>query len=183
MLPRLDIVGQRFGSLVVVQDDFEKLVSASGRSSNYVVVVRCDCGTAKTMWKAHLKRTKSCGCMTSEMCSEANKTHGMSKSRIYHSWCLHMREGVVCKRWESLEKLIEDTGAAADARIVRVNKTKLLSPRNYKLNHGVGRLITINGQEKNLKGWSIVLGVSRERARQLESSGRLQQRVASAITN
>ena len=78
MLPRRDLVGQRFGRLLV--KDFAGL--ASGKNAKWLC--QCDCGTQKTILGQSLVsgRTHSCGCFQKE-CLQNNP-------RILHG---HARNG------------------------------------------------------------------------------------------
>lgn len=61
---------------------------------------------------------------------------------------------------------------------------------NYELNEDVskkekyncGKKISMDGLTKNMASWSRVLGVSRERVRQLYSLGKLEGRVRNALS-
>ena len=82
-MPRLiDLTGQRFGRLVVVERAEN---SADGRAR---WLCRCDCGQSKTVLGEHLKkgRTKSCGCAKSESSSKRFKKHGGRNSKLYRIW-------------------------------------------------------------------------------------------------
>ncbi len=61
------IVGQRFGRLVVVAEAPSKL-RADGYGKRAQWMCRCDCGTTKVVPANHLRRgdTRSCGCMSRE---------------------------------------------------------------------------------------------------------------------
>lgn len=62
--PRKDLTGERFGRLVVLG-----LADVPDRKGFIFWRVRCDCGTEKTVMQNNLVfgRTKSCGCLSSEM--------------------------------------------------------------------------------------------------------------------
>lgn len=100
-MKKLNLVGQRYGKLVVVENAGVK----NGRSYSYC---DCDCGKKhilimnKQLRNGH---TKSCGCYKAEVISkigkqtgstniikahkvawEQNKTHGASKTRLYRIW-------------------------------------------------------------------------------------------------
>ena len=69
-MPKLiDLTGQRFGRLVVIERADN---SADGRAR---WLCRCDCGQSKTVLGEHLKkgRTKSCGCAKSDLPVNASK--------------------------------------------------------------------------------------------------------------
>lgn len=64
MVKKIDLTGQRFGRLVVVEDSGER---AHGNGS-VMWMCLCDCGNTKQARGDHLSsgRTKSCGCIVRE---------------------------------------------------------------------------------------------------------------------
>ena len=75
---RLNLVGKRFGRLVVLR------FSGINKNGNSTWVCRCDCGTEKVVSGAHLQSgaSTSCGCIRREQL----QTHGGSKTRLYGIW-------------------------------------------------------------------------------------------------
>lgn len=71
--PRKNIIGQRFGRLVVIG-----LCDEWSKGGHRLVQIRCDCGTVKSMVRGGLinGRTKSCGCLRSETLSSIKTKHG-----------------------------------------------------------------------------------------------------------
>lgn len=64
---RKDLIGERFGRLVVLQRDFEK----QGKSPYWLC--QCDCGNIKSVSSAKLRNgTQSCGCLQKEKTSIKN---------------------------------------------------------------------------------------------------------------
>lgn len=78
---RLDLTGQKFGRLTVVE---------FYRSNQRCPVwrCRCDCGNEAYVSTEHLRSgtTKSCGCLHSKVLLERNYKHGGSKERLYGVW-------------------------------------------------------------------------------------------------
>lgn len=72
-MKKLNVVGKRFGRLLVISETENK--DGSGRRK---VLCQCDCGKQKTTVTTHLVdgHTKSCGCLQKERASSANTTHG-----------------------------------------------------------------------------------------------------------
>lgn len=108
---RLDLIGQRFGKLTVVELD-------GIRNQNCYWRCKCDCGGEKVVLGAQLTsgKTRSCGCLLKEVTAERNSTHKMTGTRIYNRWagmlqrCRDKRNrayggrGIsVCKEWEKFE--------------------------------------------------------------------------------
>lgn len=77
--PLHDLVGKRFGKLVVICEAERK------PNTPRMWLCRCDCGNTTTVRGSHLTdgSTKSCGCVNSELLIERNTTHGDSHSRLY----------------------------------------------------------------------------------------------------
>ncbi|MBP5422456.1 MAG: hypothetical protein J6Y78_08465 [Paludibacteraceae bacterium] len=107
----IDLTGQRFGKLVVLEQD--KSINDNKHSR---WICKCDCGNTKSVISYSLRKgiTKSCGCIGPHGKKGVNKTHGMSKTRIYHEWlsmrgrCLpnspnsynyYQRGITVCEEW------------------------------------------------------------------------------------
>jgi hypothetical protein len=76
----IDLAGQRFGRLSVL-----RRVPCHGASR---WLVRCDCGTQKTVAGGSLRSgdTQSCGCLHRERCSVTHSTHGQSGSELHRIW-------------------------------------------------------------------------------------------------
>ena len=113
MPPRVEVIGHRHGSLVVVAD-------ATARGTVRVVVARCDCGDEREYRLGNLRfgSSKSCGCVARAMSGARRRTHGRSKNDpLYRVWrgmiirCTHPsadnydRYGgagvTVCERWRA----------------------------------------------------------------------------------
>lgn len=79
---KIDLVGQRFGRLSVIEE--------AGRDKRGKVLweCQCDCGNRVIVSSSNLKmeRTLSCGCLQRERVVEANTKHGMSKHPLYSVW-------------------------------------------------------------------------------------------------
>jgi hypothetical protein len=63
---------------------------------------RCDCGTEKVVNSGHLHsgKSRSCGCLSSEITTTRNITHGMSNTRVYTEWA-SMKQRCSCKTQSS----------------------------------------------------------------------------------
>jgi hypothetical protein len=115
----VDITGQRFGRLLVLQD--------IGRTSRGQVkwLCRCDCGTetATISYKLRTGHTRSCGCLQRDC---AGFKHGHAGSSTHGSWramherCYYPRNkrypnyggrGIyVCARWHVFLPFLADMG-------------------------------------------------------------------------
>lgn len=77
-----DLSGNKYGRLTVV-----KFSHYANNYKQYWECI-CNCGRNKTVEKHRLisGNTKSCGCLSEENVRNVNKTHGMSRTRIYNIW-------------------------------------------------------------------------------------------------
>ena len=83
-----DIVGQRFGRLVITDylGFYNKKNTNSEKGKEHYYNAKCDCGkTSEEIMRRNLTRgkIKSCGCLHKEGLSEMATTHGLSKHKLY----------------------------------------------------------------------------------------------------
>lgn len=127
-----DIIGKKFGRLLVVEEDHKKLKK---RDRGYFRIMPfykclCDCGNVKIVSKFDLLygRVRSCWCMRREQASingkKSSTTHGMKNSRFYRIFngikfrCLNKNSkeffryggrGIrVCDHWLKFENFRDD---------------------------------------------------------------------------
>lgn len=114
-----DITGQKFGKLTVV--GFDKIIN------HYSYwIVKCDCGTVKSVRKDTLKIIKSCGCEKKKqdlINLNVKNNHKLSKNPLYSIW-IHMIQrcekeynasyssyggrGIsVCDEWHDLNQFVK----------------------------------------------------------------------------
>ena len=78
----LELIGQRYGRLVVVER------KGSNKQGNSMWLCKCDCGQETIVNSQRLKsaKTKSCGCYRSVPIVKLNTTHGKTNTRLYTIW-------------------------------------------------------------------------------------------------
>lgn len=198
-LPRriqcVNMVGQRFGRLVVVVEDPET------KHGDRKWLCGCDCGETAVVRQKDLKsgNTSSCGCLHREATSAANTRHGDCRpgrrSPLYKIWAGMLRRcnnsnevafpvyggrGIkVCERWHRYENFAEDMGGnfSATMSLDRVDNEKGYEPGNVRWattttqarNKRNNRRITFRGETRVMSEWAEVLNIP---------AGRVQRRLA-----
>lgn len=148
MSKRLDLTGQRFGKLLAISPS-ENSVSENGRKRSQWLC-RCDCGNECLVKTDHLRAglTRSCGCYAKE--NNANRTHGLTGTRIYVEWtsmksrCYNVKNSAygryggrgikVCEEWansfENFYRWATENGYNDSLTIERKNVDGDYSPEN-----------------------------------------------------
>lgn len=82
MAKALDLTGQRFGRLTVIER------AENNKHGNTMWLCRCDCGNITTVRTRDLKsyHTQSCGCLHNDIFRKASTKHCQSHSRLYYVW-------------------------------------------------------------------------------------------------
>lgn len=114
-------IGTRFGRLVCKEEVGRK----NGRRFFFCV---CDCGNFKQVSIDRLRngKTKSCGCLRTEICKNISVKHGLYGTRAYNTWCnmksrcrnpnnkKYYRYGgrgiIVCDEWLDFKRFYNDMG-------------------------------------------------------------------------
>ena len=141
---RIDIAGEKYGRLTAIQFT---------RTKNKMTMwlFQCECGNKKeiNMSAVRAGKTKSCGCLSRELASKRNRTHGMSETRVYYAWNNMMKRcyssknseyknygerGIkVIERWHIFENFFEDMGhPPKNLSLERIDNDKGYSPQNCK---------------------------------------------------
>lgn len=130
---RLDLVGQRFNRLIVLED-CGNAVDADGCKKS-LWKCQCDCGNITYVRGVMLRngKTKSCGCVLVDMLYK----HGESKTKLYKMWLgikhrAYQYPGF-CEDWneyETFKKWALDNGYEDGKRFRRIDKSKGFNPDN-----------------------------------------------------
>lgn len=171
-----------------------------GSGYNRYVECRCACGCVKKVALAALRhgKTLSCGCLSAEQASVRNRTHGMTKTRTYHSWCsakqrcysnthpayrLYGGRGIqMCERWRtSFETFLADMGERPKGRSLdrfpdmnghyEPSNCRWATAAQQGRNTRKVRLVTHNGQTMTLTEWAQVIGMSHNTIRKRLNRG------------
>ena len=178
----IDLTGQRFGRLVVLE-------RAENRAERTYWRCQCDCGKIKDISTKTLRNgsTQSCGCLQKERASQANGRHRMRHTRIYGIWLgirrrcydkenvgyeLYGGRGItVCDEWRDSFEAFRDwamaNGYRDDLTIDRINSDGPYSPENCRWatqkeqqnNRRNNRLIEFNGEVHTESEWAEITGI------------------------
>jgi hypothetical protein len=178
---RRDLTGMQFGHWTVLRQNPER------RYSHIYYDCRCVCGTERTVGAMHLRSGKStnCGCEKVKQFAASKRTHGMTDTRTYQSWCnMKLRcnnpkavgyqywggRGIgYCERWESFDAFLADMGPAPDKMTLdRIDGSKDYGPDNCRwVSHTVqnnnrrsNHRLTFRGRTLTLAEWSRETGIS-----------------------
>lgn len=172
--------GEKFGRLTAVSFSH---MTGTHQVWNFL----CNCGSIKKIRidDIRLGKTKSCGCLKKELMKNKFKTHGMSGTKIYATWCA-MKErcinsnskdynnyggrGIkVCKKWLMFENFYNDMGKCPKGKSLdRVDNSKNYIPYNCRWstnkeqanNRRNNHLLTFNGETKTVVQWANKLKVA-----------------------
>lgn len=182
MSKRLNLVGQKFGRLTVLNYAYTK----NGRA---YWECKCDCGNKTFVCTYRLTGgiTKSCGCLHSEQVSKRMSTHKLSKTPLYDTFCrmkfrcynknnpdykYYGLKGIkICSEWLEDFKTFYDwslaNGYKKGLTIDRINVNGNYEPSNCRWvswkvqqnNRSNNHLITYNNQTHTLSEWANLLNM------------------------
>lgn len=182
---KLDLLGQRFGRLVVLEE-----VERRDNGGRVKWLCKCDCGKKVEVVGKDLKNghTQSCGCLRQELLGNRSRKHGMSKTALYHVWdnmmsrcyrksCSHYhnyggRGITVCEEWardrNSFFEWARHSGYKENLQLDRINNDGNYEPANCRFvtsqqngrNTRWNKVIIYKGRSKCLAEWAEELGFS-----------------------
>lgn len=130
MRPTDNLIGQRFGKLVVT--GFAGYFAASpGAPLLAYWTCRCDCGKEMIRVPAHTLKhfgKRSCGCL---------KSGKKSEEHLYQKWYYEKRHGTLCEEWlrfEIFEAFMSKVGYTNKMRVKKLVRGVTLSPNNFYFN-------------------------------------------------
>lgn len=174
----IDLVGQRFGRLLVIS----RASNVDGRTA---WSCRCDCGVLSTVSSSGLrhKGTQSCGCLIIEKATKHGHNRPGKRSRTYSAW-VNLRErcanpknrffadyggrGISYdERWNSFTAFLEDMGECPDGMSIdRIDNDKGYSKENCRWatpdQQANNKRDNVVFEGKTLAQWSDFYGVHRQ---------------------
>lgn len=142
--PRVNLVGRRYGKLIVLSYDAD---------SHWICA--CDCGGDSRVSTANLNRgdTKSCGCIRNHASSVRNTKHGLYGTKEYRAWT-----GIKRRCCEPNHPSYKDYGAKG----VRLWEGWMNDPKAFcdhigkapSLRHSVDRIDNSRGYEPGNVRWA-----------------------------
>lgn len=171
---------------------YNKLTVTEKLKKGYKCQCECGNFTGiKSIYEIKSGHKKSCGCLNTlrrkEKAASWKRTHNQHGTKTYNIW-KNMRsrcnspnssgyykygaQGIkVCSRWSDFENFLEDMGKCPENHsIERINPEKNYEPSNCKWipladqrwNKTNSRLISYNGETKNLSKWAQETGIHRK---------------------
>lgn len=187
-----DLIGQKFGRLTVIEvsNKIQKY-NNHGIKDGYIYYYKCqcECGNIIEVSRNSLRfnKTKSCGCLKSELSAQRKTTHGLRKHRIYRiyygminrcyntnekCYCNYGGRGIeICDEWKNDFKSFYNwslaNGYNDNLSIDRINVNGNYEPTNCRWitmteqagNKRSNHLLTFNNQTHSLSEWSKITGI------------------------
>lgn len=183
---RDDLTGRVFGRLTVVE-----YIGWNDKQHTSFYKCRCECGNLKNISREQLLsgKTRSCGCLRSEVTSKRCRTHGEgNESRLFRIWsgiksrCYNQNDAnykryggrgiVMCDEWLNSYVAFRDwalsRGYADDLSIDRIDNNGIYEPDNCRWatkkrqnnNRRTNALFTCEGETHTAAEWAEITGIS-----------------------
>lgn len=77
------LTGKKFNRLTVLRRN------GSSKDKHAMWLCKCDCGNETVVRSDCLRigKIQSCGCLRNELVGDRGRTHGMTETRLYRTWC------------------------------------------------------------------------------------------------
>lgn len=175
----------KYGRLTVLERFYP-----SGKGNAYCRCL-CDCGNEKCVRETHLKsgKIRSCGCLSAELASKRNKTHGERRTRLYRIWtnmkarCNNSKASryehyggrgiTVCEDWQKSFATFRDwaleNGYTDTLTIDRIDNDGNYAPDNCRWttaqeqarNTSKNHKVEFNGEVRCITEWADIFGIDR----------------------
>lgn len=193
MSKKIDMIGRRYGRLVVIEEVEPHTKPSGQREAMYKCL--CDCGNYKVISGTHLrtKHDQSCGCLKKEQ-----EKHGGTRlariwknmiARCYYekniSYSRYGAKGVtVCDSWKDNFEVFKSwalkNGYADNLTLDRIDNSKgyeavncrWVTPKEQANNKTNNLLISIDGEIHTASEWSDITGINVKKIYQAHRSGK-----------
>ena len=182
MPARLELAGQRFGYLTVIER------SHQDRWRAWIWKCQCDCAAVVFVLGATLKagNTSSCQPCAVQRIAAKNTTHGHARTPLYQRWrsmlgrtgnpndpAYHNYGGRgidVCPEWHQFEAFLRDMGPTFKPELTldRIDVNRGYSPDNCRwitlqeqqFNKRTNHTVTWRGETKTVTEWAAEIGIN-----------------------
>lgn len=192
MTKKINLLGTRFGRLVVVSESESHVTPGGNKLTKWLC--KCDCGNMTIVTTRSLRsgNTKSCGCFKKELLSKRRSKGHESRTRLYGIWkgmkyrCFNEKShgyaryggrGItICDDWtnengfQNFKNWANDNGYCDGLTIERIDNDGNYCPENctwatYEQqanNTCANNRITVHGKTHTISEWSKITGLSRK---------------------
>lgn len=191
----IDLTGQRFGRWIVLRR------APNNENGTAMWFCRCDCGKERTVIGRDLRngKSRSCGCLSSDIASTRLKKYTFRDKRLYWIWCAMRKRcsnpnhqfyyvyggrGItVCQEWAqdfgAFQQWAFANGYRADLTIDRIDNDMGYSPENCRWssveeqanNHRNNVKITFWGKTLSISRWARIVGINEQTLRSRVAAG------------
>jgi hypothetical protein len=150
-------------------------------------IYECECGTIKELWTSNVRngKSRSCGCLCSEVNATAKTTHGLSRTPAYSVWsgmiqrCTNPKRNryenyagrgiAVCERWALFENFVADMGQPPEGMTLERKENDKgyfrenceWAPMSKQANNkSTSHKLTYGGKTQTVAEWARELSVS-----------------------